>query len=365
VNQNIEIFEPRCLATTIGSLPHLDPVKGTALMFENTPDIPAWCQFPKRSYTENMMVQFTEGIPGIIHEAERIVVSTQGDEYIEEVTRFYEDYLEIIEGNQLANLDRYGLSPEYASGFSEFIRQLKTRPNSYIALKGQVTGPFTHGINIVDKQGKCSFYDPQLRDIVVKATSLKALWQIEKLKPFHPRLIIMLDEPSLLGYGSQEFLTVSRDDIIHDLNEVAGVIHKNGGLAGVHCEENTDWSILMQADLDLLVFDAYDHLEAITLYPQELDSFFQKGGLLGWGIVPTLDIDAAANESLYSLVNRFENGIKKLMEKGFDREFLLKRALITPSCGAGGVLSEPLAERVLRLLPEISSHLRRIYDLGV
>jgi len=359
-----EIFEPRCLATTIGSLPHLDPARGTALMFENTPEVPAWCQFPKRAYYENMMVQFTEGIPGLIHEDERIFVSTEGDQYIEEVTRFYEDYLEIIDGNQLDNLDRYGLSSDYAAGFSEFITQLESQFNSYTALKGQVTGPFTHGINIVDQNGKCSYYDPQLRDIIIKATSLKALWQIVKLKPFHSRIIIMLDEPSLLGYGTQEFLTVSKDDIIHDLNEVTGIIHHNGGMAGVHCEENTDWSILMQTDLDLLVFDAYDHLEAITLYPKELDTFFQKGGMLGWGIVPTLDIDAAANESLDSLVNRFESGIEKLIEKGFDRELLLKRALITPSCGAGGVLTESLAERVLGLLREISSHLRREYNFG-
>jgi hypothetical protein len=46
------------------------------------------------------------------------------------------------------------------------------------------------------------------------------------------------------------------------------------------------------------------------------------------------------------------------VDKGFDRELLLRRALITPSCGAGGVLDEPLAERVLRLLQELSDTLR-------
>ena len=357
-----EIFEPCCLATTIGSLPHMDPARGTALMLESTPKIPAWCQFPKRAFQENMMVQFTEGIPGIVYEDKRIFISTEGDQYIDEVTQFYTDYLEIIEENKLDSLDQYGLSSDFAAGFWEFMAHLESQSTSYTALKGQVTGPFTHGINIVDQNGKCSYYDSQLRDIIVKATALKALWQIVKLKPFHPRIIIMLDEPSLLGYGTQEFLTVGKDDIINDINEVAGIIHHHGGLAGVHCEENTDWSILMQTDLDLLVFDAYDHLEAITLYPKELNSFFQKGGLLGWGIIPTLDLDAAANENLDSLVNRFEKGIEKLIEKGFDKELLLKRALITPSCGAGGVLTEPLAERVLRLLSEVSSHLRRKYN---
>jgi len=43
------VFEPFCLATTIGSLPHTDVVRGTALMFKNTPQIASWVQFPKRN----------------------------------------------------------------------------------------------------------------------------------------------------------------------------------------------------------------------------------------------------------------------------------------------------------------------------
>ena len=35
-------------------------------MFENTPEIPAWVQFPRRVFYENMMVQFTEGLPGLV-----------------------------------------------------------------------------------------------------------------------------------------------------------------------------------------------------------------------------------------------------------------------------------------------------------
>jgi hypothetical protein len=48
----------------------------------------------------------------------------------------------------------------------------------------------------------------------------------------------------------------------------------------------------------------------------------------------------------------------KMERKGFDRELLLRRALITPSCGAGGVLTEPLAERGLSLLHQLSRTLR-------
>ena len=56
--------------------------------------------------------------------------------------------------------------------------------------------------------------------------------------------------------------------------------------------------------------------------------------------------------------------MQRLVQKGFDRELLLHRALITPSCGAGGVLTEPLAERVLVLLRELSLALCERHGFG-
>jgi hypothetical protein len=99
----------------------------------------------------------------------------------------------------------------------------------------------------------------------------------------------------------------------------------------------------------------------MTLYPAELRAFLARGGWLGWGLVPTLDPQAAATETVDSLLPRFEAGLQQLVDKGFDRELLLRRALITPSCGAGGVLTEPLAERVLRVLRALSLTLRERY----
>jgi hypothetical protein len=119
----------------------------------------------------------------------------------------------------------------------------------------------------------------------------------------------------------------------------------------------------MASELDVLDFDAYDHLQAMTLYPAELKRFLERGGSLGWGIVPTLDPRAAGEETVKSLKKRFEEGLKLFEKKGIDRQLLLRRALLTPSCGAGGVLSVELAERVLGLLSELSRSLRKRYRL--
>jgi hypothetical protein len=356
-------FEPQCLATTIGSLPHTDVARGTALMFENTPEIPSWVQFPKRSSYENMMVQFTEGMPGLVEDGGRFYINTAGPDFVEQLTDFYARYLAVAEHKDRVALESFALSAKYAAGFREFTNQLPAHAASHrvIMLKGQVTGPFTMGVNLLDQNQRCSYYDEQLHDVIVKTVAMRAMWQVIHLGAFLSPVMVFLDEPSLLGFGSQAFLTVGREDVIRDINEVAGEVHGLGGLAGVHCEENTDWSLLMETSLDILDFDAYDHMRAITLYPDELRAFLGRGGCLGWGIVPTLDSKAAATETVPSLLDRFEQGVRLLEDKGLSRELLLRRALITPSCGVGGVLTEVLAERVLGLLRELSLTLRRLY----
>lgn len=352
------LFEPCCLPTTIGSMPHRDVARATSLMLESTPEIPSWVQFPRISPSENMMVQFTEGMPALVRKGDRVYFDTGVESFTGQQTLFFEKYLAAIEEGSEAALEYFKISRERAAGFREMMDRLEGRGN-IVMPKGQVTGPITLGVNLFDQDNRCAYYDERLREVIVKTVVMKALWQIRRLKKFGPRVMMFLDEPALLGFGSHMFITITKDHVISDINEAVAAIHSQGGLGGVHCEENTDWSILMETDLDILDFDAYDHMQAMTLYHEQLHAFLERGGSLGWGIVPTLNPEAAGKETLETLLERFEKGVNSLVEKGFDRDLLLRRALITPSCGMGGVLTESLAERVLDLLRELSVALRR------
>jgi hypothetical protein len=351
-------FEPRCLPTTLGSLPHTDVAQATALLLAHTPEIPTWVQLPRRTWHENMMVQYLEGLPGVVEEDERAYFDTSRSGFDDAITDFFSRYLAVESGDDAA-IETFAITSERSLGFPALMEALPKLSHSLVMTKGQVTGPFTWGTNLTDQNRRCAYYDEQLHDVVVKGVTLKALWQIKHLKAFGAPVMVWMDEPALLGFGSSTFISISREDVLRDLNEVAGAIHAAGALTGVHCEANTDWSLLMEADLDILDFDAYDHLEAITLYPDELHAFFDRGGSLGWGIVPTLNPQAAATETLESLLARFDAGVARLGARGFERDLLLRRALITPSCGAGGVLTPPLAERVLGLLRDLACTLRQ------
>jgi len=345
------------LPTTVGSLPHTDAAQATALLLAHTPEIPAWVQLPKCAFYENMMVQFLEGLPALAEENERVYFDTLRPGVDDELTDFFARYLAAESGDE-ETLETFAITPQRSLGFSALLEALPRLPKPPVMIKGQVTGPFTLGTNLTDQNRRCAYYDEQLREVIVKGVILKALWQIKHLKMFGAPIMIWIDEPALLGFGSSTFISISREDVLRDLNEVAGAIHAAGALTGVHCEANTDWSLLMEADLDILDFDAYDHMEAITLYPAELRACFERGGILGWGIIPTLDPQAAAAETLESLMERFDAGVARLEAKGFARDLLVRRALITPSCGAG-TLTPPLAERVLGLLRDLSVALRK------
>jgi hypothetical protein len=61
-----------CLPTAIGSMPHTNPDEACSIIMKYLPDIPFWPQLPGRSPRENMIIQFSEGFPGVVIKGDRI-----------------------------------------------------------------------------------------------------------------------------------------------------------------------------------------------------------------------------------------------------------------------------------------------------
>ena len=349
-------FTGNCLPTTIGSLPYTDAKKSTDLTLRYTPQIPAWAQLP-RLPNEGMLSQFNEGMPGLVSEEGRTYFLNEGSEFEEAILKFYDDYTLATEEGSLIHLERFGISQEYASGLHALIDVLDPSSPSLSAVKGQITGPFTLGTGLTDKESRYAFYDPTLRDVITKGLSMKAKWQIKKLKAFGVPTIISIDEPSLVGYGSSAFISVSKEDIEESLGEIIRNISSEGGLAATHCCENTDWALLMNTEIDILSFDAYGFFDNLILYEKELKAFVERGGILAWGIVPTHSPEVLSEQMSDALVLRLKDNLHALTAKGIEFEVLLKQSLITPSCGAGS-LAPDLAERALSLTREVSDRMR-------
>ncbi len=338
---------PPYLATGIGSFPHQDEGSAFRLILENFPEIPFLPQFPNRSFLENMLVQYSEGFPGLkVNQKEQKVWVDYSEKFDEEVERFYQ----AVE-NQ--DLEYFQISEEFSIGLT-FLKNLSRDKNRKTLkfVKGQIIGPITLGLSLTDQNKKSIFYDLTLRDILIKHIALKAKWLEKRVNEWFPgtETIIFFDEPGLSSYGSA-FSSLSREDVIESLDSCFKFLK---GLKGIHCCGNTDWSVLLSTQLDILSFDAYGYFENLLVYPREVENFLARGGILAWGIVPTSE--EVEKEDVETLINRFRRGIDQLTKEGID-PILLKRVILTPSCGTGS-LSIPLSERVYRLTSEISKRLR-------
>jgi len=191
---------------------------------------------------------------------------------------------------------------------------------------------------------------------MVKGLGMKALWQLDFFKEFGKKMIIFLDEPYLTAVGSA-YTTVGRREVIETLSELCGLLKASGCLTGVHCCGNTDWSMLTDSDgVDIINFDAYEFQERFVLYADNLSRFLKKGGVICWGIVPTQS--DASQETPEGLCARIKSGLDILARKGIDRDLLLDRLMISPSCGLG-TLSERQAEGILGLLGQTSAFIRK------
>ncbi len=333
-------FEPALRTLHIGSLPHTDPHRACELALEYA-DIPAWPQLPRRSFKENMYAQFSERFPGVVLEEERIWVDrTQDlDPGLEEL---YMAYLEddISYGETTA---------DYALGLHTFLRVARAGRREFV--KGQVTGPISWGLTVVDQDRRPTLYDEILADAIAKHLRMKARWQESVLRPLGERTIVSVDEPYMSSFGSA-YVALSREQAVTLMEEVLSGIE---GLKMVHCCGNTDWSLLLETSVDILSFDAYEYAENLALYPDELAAFLQRGGVLAWGITP--NTGAARDEEVDSLVERLLAAMDLLVQKGIHRDDILAASLVTPACGVGS-LEEELAERVLMLTAGVSRAMR-------
>jgi methionine synthase II (cobalamin-independent) len=357
VSKMIETFQANCLATLIGSLPLTDHEEACDLIMEYIPEVPFWAQLPSHK-KEGMMVQFAAGLPGFYLDKGSGFINTGSASYDSELLEFFEDYMAVIEKKIELDSSRFALKEDDARGFFVFLERLQTAAVPPIAVKGQITGPFTLGTGVVDQNKRPIFYDSQLRDTVVKLLAMKARWQARRLSLLQRPVMIFFDEPALAGFGSSEFTSVSKEDIRQCFEEVCEAVHLEGGLAGVHICANTDWSLVLDSSADIVSFDAYAFFDRFILYPDQIKRFLESDKILAWGIVPTLNVEQLEKETASSLLKQLDEQFKQIESLGIDAKKLIGQSLITPSCGTGS-LSIDLAKKVLSLTSEISHEIRR------
>src|SRR3989338_5818975 len=282
-----------------------------------------------------MYVQFSQGLPGLVLDERKNTIHIETSKAAANVEKVYERYLD-------GDTEFFKISEDHARGFYEFLSQIEGRTKEISFVKGQVTGPVSFALSVTDQNKRSIIYEKDILEVATKVLSMKARWQIREIRKIFPNVIIFVDEPYLVSIGSS-FVNINVEDAVKRIDEVIDLIKSEGAYAGIHCCGNTDWSILLKRDIDILSFDTYNFSKEFSLYSDGVKSFLTRGGGIAWGIVPSSqDIDG---ESKGNLSQRLKAALGLFREKGITESM---PSLVTPSCGVS-TLDEDRAKKIMEM----------------
>jgi len=325
------------MITGIGSLPLADIDKAIDMIFDVCSEVPFWPQLPKRSPDENMYNPFLENVPSVVYDKNSVFVNTEETEGIE---KFYEYFEE-------KDISKFAISEKMSPGFYRFLDRIDEVSDRVKFIKCQITGPFSMGLGLKDEKGVPIIYNYGYYDIIKKSIHMKARWMVDKIKSKLPdkEIIIFFDEPYMVSFGSA-YVSINKDDAISIFDEVLTGIE---AIRGVHCCGNTDWSVLLNTKVDIINYDAFNYLETIFYFRDDLKGFLKRGGFVSPGIVPSSEIVMEKNlKDMEELLFKFKGHLKGVLDDSNNKELL-----VTTSCGLGS-LSEEAAEKAMMLLKELS-----------
>jgi hypothetical protein len=341
-------------------MPFKDVEHAVDVSLKKLKEAPFWPQLPKLDLNEQMEIQYSEGMPCIVIDREkgRMYFDTSGD-YSEAFAEFYEAYMMAMDPDDgTGDCSAATISADFSKGIYSMEKRLQSLGRKLPFVKVQTTGPCSFALTIVDENKRAIYYNEEFRDVVIKALAMKCRWQIQKFQPYAERVICFVDEPILSGFGSSTYISVKREDVVAYLAEMIEAIHMDNGIAGIHCCGNTEWSILIDAGVDIVNFDAFGYGDTIAMYPEAVRTHLERGGMLAWGVVPTSK--TVQEQTVETMVAHFEKMMDNLAAKGVDKRLIVEQAIVTPSCGAGSMDPQD-AEKVFEITDLLSKTMQEKY----
>jgi hypothetical protein len=333
------------LTTAMAILPH-DQVE-PALKLALSLDIPFWPQLPHVSFYEDMYVQAGEHFPGIVLSPE-----TAGIRF--DTSKFSEELPELLE--HWDDLAYFDISPQYSAVYHRFLELDLSR---YPAIRGQLEGPISFGLKILDENDRPLIFNDEVRPILLDFMARRVQAQLARLKAKHEHAFMFLDEPGLQFI----FSAVSGYTDLRAREDLDRFLAQIDRPRGIHLCGNPDWEFLLNRDLDILSLDIYTNGEIFRCYGKAIRRFLDRGGVLAWGIIPT-GCESFEQETPEKLIAYLETLWPDLEQAGIDREQLLAQSLLSPAtCCLINPDREKTVAAAYAWLREISRVLRDRYRL--
>lgn len=328
------------LTTAMAVMPHTDADQAmtTALSM----DVPFWPQLPNLSYYEDMYVQASEHFPGIILNMEEKTLRFSMDKF---VTEFEETMAHFEEP------EYFDISETYSAVYHRF---LSLDLSGRRAIRGQLEGPISFGMNVLDQNDRPILFDDTVRPFMLDVMAKRVNVQLARLKELNADAFMFVDEPGLQfvfsglsGYSDM----AAKNDMDYFFSQIERP-------RGIHLCGNPDWDFLLNLDLDILSLDVYSNGEIFAAYAKSIRRFLDRGGALVWGIVPT-NYEPFEEENLDSMEAKLNEIWETLEGKGIDREYLFSRSMLSPAtCCLVNPDKEKTVDKAFKMIRDLSLRLR-------
>lgn len=336
-------FSGNLMTTGMGILPHRDIDRALDVAF--CVDIPFWPQLPHIHYHEDMYVQFSEHFPGMQVDLENKRVTF-------DKVRFYEEYPAFFE--RMDDEELYAISPDFSRVFHAFLSRDLSK---YPAIRGQVIGPVSFGLKIIDQDDKPIIYDTEVRDTLFDFIAKKVNHQHRVLERENPNAFMFMDEPGL----EFVFTSMSGYTDIMARRDMEAVLKAIDGQKGIHLCGNPDWDFLLNLEIDILSFSAFHRGDLLVKYLDSVRGFLDRGGIISWGIIP-VGFDDFKDETVQKAIDRIELLWDALEKKGISREVLVPQGMLMPAtCSLINPDGDATVDRAYDNLIQVADRLKSRY----
>lgn len=318
---------PAGMATSVGTLPHSDPVAAAEFIVARQPGLPAAPSLPNRSRLERRIAQAAWGIDG---------VRVQGDGSLSL------DYADI---DVEAPLTDPGLAGPPFTGVRAFLDAVARRDGP---AKFQLTGPVSLGVALAAAGLDAEVAFPLAERVVGQ----RARFLLDLVAARAPlvRPVVVVDEPSLAGLHATGFPVPVTQAI--DMVSATLAVLEPSALTGLRPGWGSDWGLALEAGPQLLVVPAREDVVAAA---SSLDRFLERDGWVAWAAIPT---EGPVGSSVDRLWRALSGLWCQFVRAGADPARLRTQAMVLPAGGLGRhhVVQ---AEATLELANQVA---RRLYD---
>ena len=316
-----------------------------AKLFEQNPYL---VTLPKVASEDSVLYHTLENIPGIKFKDGKIVLKIGTNVYKQGMAKLDKAF----NNPTKKNLEHYSMNAPFLEKYLQIIKKFKSK-NPYISL----IGPFSISQLLLSAAEEQVLADKSYRKLFIQSVAIKALWIIEKIKEVNPEAtpIIVLEEPYFSRFGlikrNNEDITV--DIVINMFSRVIEKIKSVGAKVAIHSPEKCDWQIPISAGVDIISFDAYNNPNNLSIIPEKITEFLQKGGLINWAIVPTMTEAMVKSLNVEYIMKRLVATMQGLMLAGVPEKLVYNSALVSIQ---GDVDSLPVifAEKAVILVSQLA-----------